>query len=147
MTPSDLLTLFHARGVRLSRQADRLVIDAPAGLVTADDRRALAEHKDALIAALDFDTDLARLVFWFGQLRAANCLPPDPFLLVPWVQIVDPERFYAALEGDIAAGPRGPRARFGGLADSLRRLRAFVERQGDRKSDGKGSKCVSAPDR
>jgi hypothetical protein len=149
MNAFTLLTTLNARGVRLSREGDRLVTDAPAGLLTADDRRIMAAHKADLFAVLDFDTDadLALLVLWFRQMRAANYLPLAPFILAPWVQVADPARFYAALERDIAAGPRGPRARLGGLADSLRRLRAFVDMQGEREQDGNGSERAPATDR
>jgi hypothetical protein len=130
MTAHQFLAALHARGVQLSRVSDRLVIDAPAGTLTADDRRLLQAHKEEFLAAVGFGPDLAELVLWFHHARAVGWLPDEPFTLAPWQQVVDPARFYAALELDIAMGPGGARAKLGGLAACLRRLRAFVETGG-----------------
>jgi hypothetical protein len=127
MTAHELLTTLQAHGVQLSRERDRLVIDAPTGTLTPVDRRSLEAHKKNLLAALGFGPDLAVLVLWFQHARTLGWLPDEPFTLAAWQQVVNPEQFYAALELDITIGPRGPRARFGGLANSLRRLRAYVE--------------------
>jgi hypothetical protein len=126
----ELLFDLNSRGVRLSRQKGRLVIDAPAGLLTDRDRRSLAAHKEELLAVADFGPDLALLVAWFRQARAACQLPNVPFLLSPGEQVTNPARFYTALEADIAAGPRGVRARLGGLGASLRYLRSVVQQIG-----------------
>jgi hypothetical protein len=79
-----------------------------------------------LIAVVEFGPDLTLLVSWFRQARAARQLPDVPFPLSSWEMVVDPARFYAALEADIAAGPRGVRAKLGGLTASLGRLRSLV---------------------
>jgi hypothetical protein len=55
-------------------------------------------------------------------------LPLQPFRLTHWQFISDPARWYAALEADIAAGPRGVRARMGALQEDLRSLREHTER-------------------
>jgi hypothetical protein len=130
MTGHELLTALQARGVQLAGAGNRLVIDAPAGTLTREDLQSLEAHKETLLTALGFAPDLAVLVLWFRHARAVGWLPDEPFTLAPWQQVVDPAAFYAALELDIATGPGGARARFGGLAGSLRRLRAFVEAHG-----------------
>jgi hypothetical protein len=130
MTAHQLLTALHACGVRLSRVSDRLVIDAPMGTLTADDRQLLKTYKGEFLAAVGFAPDLAVLVLWFRHARALGWLPDEPFTLAPWQQVVDPAKFYAALELDMAIGPDGARAKWGGLAACLRRLRAFVEADG-----------------
>jgi hypothetical protein len=130
MTAHQLLEALQARGVRLSRVSDRLVIDAPAGMLTADDRRLIKSYKGEFLAAVGFGPDLAELVLWFRYARAVGALPAVPFTLAPWQQVVAPEPFYAALELDMAMGPGGARVKLGGLAACLRRLRAYVEARG-----------------
>jgi hypothetical protein len=130
MTVCDFLAALQVRGVQLSRKGGRLLVDAPAGALTAADRKLLATHKEELLAVADFRADLAILVLWFRHARAAGRLPDDPFALAPWQQVTHPARFYAALELDIATGPRGARARLGGLASCLRRLRTVLEARG-----------------
>jgi hypothetical protein len=52
MTTHAFLDSPTRRGVRLSATSGRLDIDAPAGVLTAEDRAALAEHKAELVAIL-----------------------------------------------------------------------------------------------
>jgi hypothetical protein len=47
-----LLADLAARGVKLEANGERLRIDAPAGVITAGLRQALAEHKQAILAYL-----------------------------------------------------------------------------------------------
>lgn len=75
------------------------------------------------VEGLTWPDDLSELVAWF--LDHADELPREPFHLAPWAHVVNPSRFYAALKRDITEGPRGTRARFGGLGDDLRRLRTL----------------------
>jgi hypothetical protein len=126
MTISGLAAAWRAQGVRLSRRGSRLVVNAPAKVVTLADREMLAAHKEELLVALGFGTDLSVLVLWYREARRAGRLPDRPFALAPWDWVVEPSRFYAALDRDVAVGPSRPRARLGGLADSLRRLRSLV---------------------
>jgi hypothetical protein len=130
MTAHYFLAALHARGVRLSRVSDRLVIDAPAGTLSADDRQLLKTYKGEFLAAVGFAPYLAELMLWFRHARAVGRLPDESFTLAPWQKVVDPAKFYAALELDMAKGPSGARAKWGGLAACLRRLRAFVEADG-----------------
>jgi hypothetical protein len=126
MTTHEILSAFHRRGVRLSRHGDRLVIDAPDQELTDTDCQLLTAHKERLLKVVDFEPELAVLVLWFHEALRAGRLPREPFALTAWNHIVNPARYYAALEVDVANGPHGARARLGGLRDSLRRLRMLV---------------------
>lgn len=54
-------------------------------------------------------------------------LPPAPFQFGGrWCVVVSRERFLAALQSDVKAGPRGPRAKTGALYADLRRLRTML---------------------
>jgi hypothetical protein len=114
------------RGVRLARQGERWVAGATAGALTEPERQMHAADKTGRLTVVGFEPDLALLISWFRQARAAGRLPDEPFTLAPWARVVDPARFYAALEIDIAIGPCGARARLGGLASGLRRLRSVT---------------------
>src|SRR5262245_42510874 len=52
MSPLAFYRGLLARGVVLTPRAGRLVVDAPAGALTDDDRRLLARHKAELIGLL-----------------------------------------------------------------------------------------------
>jgi len=58
MTPAEILTPAKAQDIVLAVQSDRLVVDAPIGVVTPDLRGELVRHKPALAAlrALAFVT-------------------------------------------------------------------------------------------
>jgi hypothetical protein len=127
MTTAELLTVLAARGIRLYRAGARLLVDAPAGVLGEAERRALAAQREELLVVVDFGPDVARLVSWFRRARGSGRLPAQPFALTPWQTVVEPGRFYAALEADIAAGPRGARRVLGGWVDRLRRLQALVD--------------------
>lgn len=58
---------------------------------------------------------LAPIVKWF----LAATPPAEPFVLKPAVRITQPPRWWRDTIADIAAGPAGPRARYGGLQDDL----------------------------
>ena len=70
--------------------------------------------------------DDAVLVEWY-QSRQEQ-LPSEPFGLKPGVTVVDPSKFYLALEADIRAGSNGPRS--AGLSDDLTFLRRVSQRKG-----------------
>jgi hypothetical protein len=53
--------------------------------------------------------------------------PAEPFELYPWAKATNATRFLTALQADIAAGPHGPRGRFGALARDLERLVLLFE--------------------
>jgi hypothetical protein len=52
MTPTELLMAIDGLGIRLAADGDRLVIDAPRGVLTAERVGALQEHKAAILAVL-----------------------------------------------------------------------------------------------
>jgi hypothetical protein len=52
MTLTELLDTTTAAGIRLEAQGDRLHVEAPAGIVTANLRDELARHKPALLTLL-----------------------------------------------------------------------------------------------
>ncbi|MGH7856955.1 MAG: hypothetical protein ACREQY_06445, partial [Candidatus Binatia bacterium] len=75
------------------------------------------------------DGDAAELIAWFTQALEAARLPREPFDLTRWARIGEPAKWYATLEADIAAGPRGARGRNGVVLEDLEALRRHVGRQ------------------
>lgn len=69
--------------------------------------------------------DMQELIAWF---RAAP-RPTEPFFLVDHMRVINPEEFFAALEREIDAGHRSPRARTGALQSDLLILRNYLEKQ------------------
>lgn len=55
------------------------------------------------------------LIDWFLTMNP----PMEPFHLEPHRRIVNPSKFFAALQKDIEAGPNGPRGRYGALIQDL----------------------------
>jgi hypothetical protein len=74
-----------------------------------------------------WDGESATLIAWFQAERTR--LPMEPFRLTRWLFISNPAKCYASLQQDIAAGPRGVRARMGTLQEDLRLLREYLEQQ------------------
>ncbi len=72
-----------------------------------------------------WDSETAALVEWFERTPA----PTQPFQLSPGVFVARPAHFWEALRRDIAAGPSGPRAKYGALQQDLRRLAALMKRE------------------
>jgi hypothetical protein len=131
MSAAALLAALRARGVQLAADGDRLRW-RPREAVTAEERAALAQHKAELLLMLaGYASELAELAVWFLQARAAGRLPCGPFDLARWAHVADPTRFYTSLEADLVDGPRAARARLGGLADDLGRLRELTEQGAD----------------
>jgi hypothetical protein len=58
MTAEALRSTLAARGVRLALVGGRVRVTAPAGTLTTEDRAALHEHRDALLALLLEETAL-----------------------------------------------------------------------------------------
>ena len=52
MTATALLDELRTRGVHLALEGERLAVDAPKGVLTDDVRRAIRQHKQALLALL-----------------------------------------------------------------------------------------------
>ncbi len=61
--------------------------------------------------------DLAPIVKWFLSADP----PAEPFILKPAIRITNPARWWRDIALDIAAGPEGPRARYGALQDDVTR--------------------------
>ena len=53
-------------------------------------------------------------------------LPPAPFRLHPWANVVDSNRYLAWLKRDVELGPRSPRAQYGVLHGDMERLQEVV---------------------
>lgn len=118
-----LLTDLRARGVRFELTDARVQVVAPKGLLTAADRAALSAHRDDIREYLTSMADGQR----FLGIDPSR-LPPAPFMLTPWQQVVDAERFYAALRDDLRAGPGGVRFT-AALADIGHLMPRLVEQQ------------------
>ena len=71
----------------------------------------------------DWDAETAGIIEWFK----ATSPPSEPFELFPHVQVIHPGRWWQTLKADIAAGPRGPRARYGALQEDLKRLAEILD--------------------
>src|SRR5688572_11418992 len=102
MTAQELLERLTSRGVRLAATEGRLRFDAPAGVMSPELRRELAQHKPELLVLLA-KSDLARLVQQAAALpempgHRLACSAPSPrwrtpcsaCALLPRVVIVDP---------------------------------------------------------
>ena len=77
----NVLSLYHdlkKRGVRLEADGARLLVDAPAGELSEQDRAALAEAKPALLRTLALEADGER------RLLAAGWEPKERGGLVIW---------------------------------------------------------------
>ncbi len=70
-----------------------------------------------------WDAETAALIEWF----LTTSPPRAPFTLTKAVVVAHPARWWEALRRDIAAGPHGPRARYGALQQDLRRLAALMK--------------------
>jgi hypothetical protein len=64
-------------GVHVTARDDRLHIDAPAGVLTASHKAALAQHKTAILAHLQADATLAEVL---GLVERAKTIRPFIFL-------------------------------------------------------------------
>lgn len=77
-----------------------------------------------------WDAEAEALIKRFRTLRPLG----ETFELRPGSTVIDPVKFHASLEGDIQAGPRGPRARTGAIFGDLR---DYIRIQEGRSSEGK----------
>ncbi len=66
----------------------------------------------------EWDSETCKLIDWFS-----DTIPQaEPFELCKGVTILDPARWWQSINGDVASGPNGPRARYGAVQGDLRRL-------------------------
>ena len=91
----------------------------------------IRQHKPEVIAILTradlqasgWDAETAEIIEWF----LTTSPPREPFTLSKAVVVAHPARWWEALCRDVAAGPHGPRARYGALQQDLRRLAALLK--------------------
>lgn len=69
---------------------------------------------------------VAEVMAWAGALAPGE-LPAFPFTLRPGVTVTGPT-FLANIQAEVAAGPRGPRARTGALQRDVQKLREAIAR-------------------
>ena len=94
----DLLRDLRQRGVRLSTNGNRLVVDAPRDVLTDDDRASLRAEKKSIIQVLATGADCSRSIvcyacrsqqFWlsiYGVTICGVCHPPASSRLVTrWI--------------------------------------------------------------
>ena len=133
MTAAELVREVEVAGGRLIPLDDGgLRVAAPEPL--PDDLvNRLRQHKPEVIAILTradlqasgWDAETAALIEWF----LTTSPPRAPFTLSKAVVVAHPARWWEALRCDLAAGPNGPRARYGALQQDLRRLAALMKRE------------------
>ena len=109
----------YSAGGTIVAAGDKLRLSAPEPLPDSlmDELR---QHKAEVMSLVGpaWDAETARIVEWFQS--AAE--PTEPFDLFPYVRIIHPARWWRHLGAEVAAGPRGPRARYGALQKDLNRL-------------------------
>ncbi len=121
MEAVSLLREAEDAGLVVRVDGDRLVVRGPKSAGAIAER--LLDHKAEVIEALsaEWDTEMLTLIRWFLDTHP----PTEPFELSKGVTVIRPALWWTALRRDIAAGPRGPRARYGALQEDLRRLKGL----------------------
>jgi len=84
--------------------------------------------------AAEWDPTIADLITWF-ETSGVHAIPDEPFELEPNRVVRDPAKWRATMLRDIAAGPAGPRSRYGALPHDIKIFRAAVEREENRGVD------------
>jgi hypothetical protein len=72
MTAAELLTTLHALGVTLSPRVDRLRVDAPEGVLTAELRQAIRTQKGELLALVEEWSERAAIAEYCGGVPRAE---------------------------------------------------------------------------
>ncbi len=126
MSARQLVAAVRDAGASIEAAGDRLRLKSSRGPLPDDLVAALRCHKAEVIDLLVTERasrvasqwgDLAPVVEWF-----LDATPPaEPFKLKQGVTITDPARWWRDIARDIAAGPEGPRARYGALQDDVTR--------------------------
>lgn len=75
-----------------------------------------------------WDLDVVKDILWYKNNRGR--IPAAPFSICSGVTVVDRDKFLANIDGDIEAGPAGPRAHTGAIQSDLIALRRIVEKLG-----------------
>ncbi len=123
MVAVTLLQEAEAAGVSVRVDGDRLVVRGPKS--AADIAERLLDCKAEVIEALaaEWDAEMLTLIRWFLGTHP----PTEPFELCRGVTVIRPALWWTSTRRDIAAGPNGPRARYGALQQDLRRLAALMK--------------------
>ncbi len=124
MVAVTLLQEAEAAGLTVRVDGDRLVVRGPKS--AADIAERLLDRKAEVIEALaaEWDAEMLTLIRWFLGTHP----PSAPFELSRGVTVLKPALWWTSLRRDLAAGPRGPRARYVALQQDLRRLAALMKR-------------------
>ena len=124
MSARQLVAAVRDAGASIETSGDRLKLKSDRGPLPDDLVEALRCHKAEVIDLLVTERasrvasqwgDLAPIVEWF--LTADP--PTEPFKLKQGITITNPARWWHDIAADIAAGPEGPRARYGVLQDDV----------------------------
>lgn len=109
----------HSAGGTIVAAGDKLRLAAPEPLPDSlmEDLRQHKAEVMALVGA-EWDAETARIIEWFLVTEP----PSEPFELFPHVRVIHPGRWWGGLKADIAAGPKGARARYGAIQADLKRL-------------------------
>ncbi len=119
----SLLQEAAAVGLSVHVEGDRLVVRGPKSAGAIAER--LLDRKAEVIEALsaEWDAEMLTLIRWFLGTRP----PAGPFELCRGVTVLKPALWWTATRRDIAAGPNGPRARYGALQQDLQRLAELLK--------------------
>ncbi len=131
MSARQLVAAVRDAGASIEADVDRLKLKSNRGPLPDDLVDALRSHKAEVIDLLVTERahraavqwgDLAPIVEWFLSAEP----PAEPFKLKQGITISNPQRWWRDIAADIAAGPEGPRARYGALqSDVIRAWRMF----------------------
>ncbi len=123
MVAVSLLQEAEAAGLAVRVDGDRLVVRGPKSAGAIAER--LLDHKAEVLKVLSakWDAEMLTLIRWFLGTHP----PTEPFELSKAVVVAQPKLWWVAIRRDIAAGPNGPRARYGALQQDLRRLAALLK--------------------
>ena len=119
----SLLQEAASAGLTVRVDGDRLVVRGPKSAGAIAER--LLDHKAEVIEALsaEWDAEMLALIRWFLTTPS----PTEPFELCKGVTVIKPALWWTATRRDIAAGPNGPRARYGALQQDLQRLAELLK--------------------
>ncbi|MBU0761865.1 MAG: hypothetical protein KKD39_02465 [Candidatus Altiarchaeota archaeon] len=117
----DILQNFKFHNVVVKKQL--LSPRLPASSDNSYEGKDLESEAKRLPASMAWSSEDKQLISWFCS--GLPNFPSDPFTLSQARHIVEPRKFYRALEKDISQGPGGPRARYGALQDDIKKLQTL----------------------
>ena len=136
MTAQQLLRQLRSSGIRVAVKGDKLDLEGPCNVLTADLVETVRTSKMELIRLLRgkrhaaqrptcwWPPEAAKAISWFRDNR--NRLPSSPYQLRQDARVSDPARFHESLDRDIERGPDGPRSTYGGLMFDVQSLRQVL---------------------